>query len=142
MKHIFTLCTFFVLIGCNKKQEQIKDTIEQERPIIKRKELLKNFSYEDIAKYTISTVMGQSPKIMSVNEQNDLYIVSYIRKSDKQKFTYKVKFESDTAIWANIDGRWRDSSEDETIKFEEIGEKLKIKTFYSDGSSEIEEFSK
>lgn len=142
MKYIFTMCTFFILISCNKKQEIVEAPIGQEQPIIQEKELLNNFSYEDVAKYTISTIMGKSPKIMSVDKKNDLYIVSYIRKSDKQKFTYKIKFESDTVIWANIDGRWRDNPLDEKIKFQEIGKKLKIKTLYSDGSLGTEEFSK
>lgn len=38
--------------------------------------------------------------------------VSYIRKSDSQKFSYKIKFDGNKILWANIDGRWRNSEYD------------------------------
>ena len=55
---------------------------------------------------------------------------------------YKVKIECYRAVWANIDGRWRDSAEDERIKYVDDGKKLKIIQTFSDGSTDEKEFSK
>ena len=142
-----TIIASGVLLACSQKQEPvreqlIKDTVVKEEPGTVVKPSLKIFTYGDVAKYTISVIMGHSPKIMSVHKDVDLYIVSYVRESDNQKFTYKVKFESNVAIWANVDGRWRNSGEDEKLTFEEVGEVLKIYTTYSDGSGGTDEFRK
>ncbi len=103
---------------------------------------LKNFSYEDVARYTIASVMGQSSSIIKATKKNDYYYVFYIRKSDSQKFDYKVKFIGNRIIWASLDGRWRDSEYDEKISFTEKENKLNIINSYSDGSEGIEEFKK
>ena len=147
MKCFFTIGICFALTGCMTKKEEQNEILTNtetviEKPVVKEKVLLENFSFKDVAKYVMSTVMGQNPNIMSVDIKDDLYIVSYVRKSDKQKFTYKFKFDSDIVTWANIDGRWRDTPLDETIRFEERGNTLKIFTTYSDGSTGIEEFKK
>lgn len=136
MKYYFIILIITFSISCSqKKQDNNLSTQESEIT-------LTNFSYNEIAKYIISTLMHQSPEIMTVKQENDLYIVSYIRKSDKQNFTYKIKFESDTAIWANIDGRWRNGPYDEKIKFQESNNVLKIEITYSDGSKSTEIFKK
>lgn len=103
---------------------------------------LKNFSYEDVARYTIASVMGQPSSIIKATKKNDYYYVFYIRKSDSQKFDYKVKFIGNRIIWASLDGRWRDSEYDEKISFTEKENKLNIINSYSDGSEGIEEFKK
>jgi hypothetical protein len=104
--------------------------------------ILKNFTYEDVSRYTLASVMGQPTKIMTVDKNKDLYFVSYIRKSDKQKFEYKVKFDGKNIHWASIDGRWRNSEYDEKISFEENDKKLKIITTFSDASQDIQEYKK
>ncbi|WP_051200256.1 hypothetical protein [Flavobacterium subsaxonicum] len=139
MKYLYLLAVCFSLFGCGQKEKiQIipLEEVKEEKP------LLQNFTYEEVAKYAISTIMGQSPSIMSASKDGDLYVVYYVRKSDKQKFTYKLKFNDDVVIWANIDGRWRDTKYDEKIRFTEFGNTLKIQTTYSDGSSGIEKFKK
>lgn len=137
MKHIYILA-YILLISCANKPENIEVAL----PVaIENQGVLKKFNYEDVAKYTMSSIMLQSPSIMTVYKDNDVYIVSYIRKSDQKKFIYKVKFNDDNVVWANFDGRWRDGKDDEKIKFEEVGNTLKIHTIYSDGSSATEEFN-
>lgn len=134
----FILC--LLIFACNEKKEgNITPPIE---PIIEEVIKPQNFSYEEIAKYTMSLLMNQSPSIMDARKDGDLYIVSYVRKSDKQRFTYKVKFNSNTIVWANIDGRWRDGVYDEKLEFEEKGNALLIHNVYSDGSKETKEFKK
>lgn len=105
---------------------------------------LKNFTYEDVARYTMATVMGQPSNIIKVSKKDDLYYVSYVRESDSQKFDYKVKFVGNQILWAGIENgqRWRDSEYDEKISFAEKGNKLNIITTYGDGSEGIEEFKK
>lgn len=103
---------------------------------------LKNFTKAEVAKFTIATVMLKSPKIISVKKAGDNFIVSYTRPDDGQEFKYKVKIEGDRAIWANIDGRWRDSPEDEKLTFSEADRKLLIIQTFSDGSVDAKGFDK
>lgn len=106
--------------------------------------ILKNFTYEDVARYAMATVMGQPSNIIKAFKKEDLYYVSYVRKSDSQKFDYKVKFIGNQILWAGIENgqRWRDSEYDEKISFSEKEGKLIIITTYGDGSEGIEEFKK
>lgn len=108
------------------------------------KKKLINFTYEDVARYTMATVMGQPSSIIKAYKKEDLYYVSYVRKSDSQKFDYKVKFVGNQILWAGIEKgqRWRDSEYDEKISFAEKEGKLNIITTYGDGSEGIEEFKK
>ena len=106
------------------------------------KVLLKKFTEADVAKFVMASVMSQPTKIISVKKDGDIYIVSYTRPSDGQRFVYKVKIEGFGAVWGNIDGRWRDGAEDELIVFVEDGKKLKVIQRFSDGSTIEKEFSK
>jgi hypothetical protein len=108
MKSIISFLIFLLIISC-KKSEQ-KDAVTEEQ--IQTQELskveetiLKTFTYKDIARYTMAAIMNQSPKIIKATKNNNLYYVSYIRKSDNQKFAYKIKFNGNEILWANIDGR-------------------------------------
>ena len=65
--------------------------------------ILKNFSYEDVARYTIASVMGQPSSIIKAFKKDELYYVSYVRKSDSQKFDYKVKINGNQIVWAGIE---------------------------------------
>ena len=118
----------------SENQALISETIEQ------KKVALKNFSKEDVARFTISSVMGQPSKKIKVKKEGELYYVSYVRKSDSQKFKYKIKIDGNRIVWANIDGRWRDGDYDERISFEEADNKLKITQTFSDGSGDTKEF--
>lgn len=106
---------------------------------------LTNFSMADVARFTLSSFMGQPSKKIKVVQKDGLYNVTYTRKSDLQKFSYNVKMKGNRVIWAPIDGRWRDGTGeiglyDEIINFEERGKKLIITITYSDGSSSVKEF--
>lgn len=103
---------------------------------------LKNFTKADVAKFVMAAVMSQPVKIISVKQTGGIFAVSYTRRSDGQRFEYKVKFEDNKAVWANIDGRWREDPEDERITFSEMGKKLSILQTFSDGSVDSQEFSK
>lgn len=133
------------MINCNQKKEQ-HEAPEQSLPIpvvrTTNDIVLENFSYEDIARYTMSDVMGQPAKTIKVTKSKDLYYVSYIRKSDSQKFSYKIKFDGNKILWANIDGRWRNSEYDEKISFTEKNNKGSIIQTFSDNSEDIKEYKK
>lgn len=129
--------------GSSSTTEQV--TADQQSPIIqtdKPEVELKNFTKEDVARFAIATIMQKPSKGMKVRLDNDLYYVSYVRKSDNQKFNCKIKFIGNTIIWATVDGRWRDGEYDEKISFTETENKLKISQIYSDGSSDDKEFKK
>jgi len=144
MKLIISFFAIVLIVSC--KNEEKKITITEDEPTqttqVAVKIVLRNFIHEDVARYTMASVMGQIPKIIKVTKNDDLYYVSYIRKSDKQKFEYKIKFEDDKIFWANIDGRWRDSKYDEKITFVENGNELNIIQTFSDGSEDIKVYRK
>lgn len=143
MKLIITFLAFIVFANCKQKEQNEEIQYEQNQETVKVEEnILKNFTYEDIATFTIASVMGQPIKIIKTSKSKELYLVSYIRKSDKQKFEYKVKFDGNNVIWASIEGRWRNSKYDEKISFEENGQKLIIITTFSDMSQNIQEYKK
>lgn len=148
MKSIkITLNLIFVVLltscgnSSNKKVSSIEQTPSVENEI-KPKDTLTDFSKEDIARFAISSIMGQPSKTIKVKEENGLYILSYIRKSDSKKFDYKIKIDEDKILWANLDGRWRDTEHDEKINFEENAQTIKITQTFSDNSVDVKEFKK
>jgi hypothetical protein len=143
MKLLLYFPLLILLFSCNhKEQNEPKLRIQSKVPEITVKEeiTLKNFTYEDIARYTMASIMGQPSKIIKVRKKDELYFVSYIRKSDHQKFDYKIKFDGNKILWANFDGRWRDSKYDEKITFVEKDNKLKIIQTFDDNSQDIQEY--
>jgi hypothetical protein len=145
MKQITLFLVLILMINCNQKKEQI-EAPEQSLPIpvvrTTNDIVLENFSYKDIARYTMSSIMGQPAKTIKVTKSEDLYYVSYIRKSDSQKFSYKIKFDGNKILWANIDGRWRNSEYDEKISFTEKNNKVSIIQTFSDNSEDVKEYKK
>lgn len=145
MKLLLYFPILILIFSCNRKeQNETNLTIETKAPemIEKEKVILKNFTYEDIARYTMASIMGQPSKIIKVRKKDELYFVSYIRKSDHQKFDYKIKFDRNKILWANFDGRWRDSEYDEKITFVEEDKKVKIIQTFDDNSKDIQEYKK
>jgi hypothetical protein len=133
---ILSLCS-----GQNEEKETItEDQIQKVNKV--EESTLKVFKYEDIARYTMAAIMGQQPKIITAIKKGNLYYVSYIRKSDRKKFDYKIKFNGNKILWSNIDGRWRDSHYDEKINFIEKNNRLSIIQTFSDGSQDIQEYKK
>ncbi|MCY1533882.1 hypothetical protein D9M68_692330 [compost metagenome] len=145
MKITLSLIIAVLLTSCgNSSNEKISS--EQQTPIgeteIKQKGTLINFSNEDVARFAISSIIGQPSKTIKVKTENGLYIVSYIRNSDSKKFDYKIKIDEEKILWANLDGRWRDTEYDEKISFEENDQTIKIIQTFSDNSVDIKEFKK
>lgn len=145
------ICLFTIILnGCadNKtatKLQPIEDKVEIPAPTkLKEKEApKKNFSEAEIAKYAIAAIMGRPPETMKVIDKYRTYHVSYIRKSDKKKFHYKVEIEGDDKIiWAMDKGRWRTGVYDDVINFYEKGNTLTIVQKFSDGSKSVKEFTK
>ncbi|PIQ48199.1 MAG: hypothetical protein COW03_11135 [Cytophagales bacterium CG12_big_fil_rev_8_21_14_0_65_40_12] len=134
MRHFFNiLISALLLSSCTQSTSNEKVEINQEA----------NFSKTEISIFTISAIMHQSPSIISANQENGIYLVTYNRPSDGKTFAYKVKFDGvDKVIWATIDGRWRNSELDEEIKYSVEGDKLKITQKFSDGSKSEKEFLK
>ncbi|WP_428232039.1 hypothetical protein [Flavobacterium sp.] len=141
MKLIIPL--LILILSCKQNEEKeiiIGDQVQKVNKI--EETTLKTFTYEDIARYTMASIMGQQPKIITAIKKGNLYYVSYIRKSDKKRFDYKIKFDSTKILWSNIDGRWRDSQYDEKISFIEKNNKVFIIQTFSEGSKDIQEYKK
>jgi len=143
MKTIIPFLILFITLSC-KQNEEKQIIIEDQIPKINKVDqtILKTFTYEDIARYTMASIMGQPPKIITAIKKENFFYVSYIRKSDKKKFDYKIRFNGDTILWANIDGKWRDSQYDEKISFIEKNNIISIIQIFSDGSRDIQEYKK
>lgn len=144
MKTTLSIILVVLLFSCKEKQhiEEGKSQSNSTETVQQEEITPKNFTYEEIAKYSIATIMNQPPKIISVIKNDDLYLVSYVRKSDSQKFTYKIKFIGNQVMWGNYNGRWRDNQLDEKISFIEEGKKINIIQTFSDGSQSNQEFIK
>ncbi|WP_090996423.1 hypothetical protein [Pedobacter insulae] len=146
IKNILLLIIAASITACggSSAPQQERASINQQTGIVETykpaKADLINFSKSDVARFAISSIMGQSSKNIKVRSENELYYVSYMRKSDSKKFDYKIKIDGNTLVWANVDGRWRDGEYDERISFEETGNRLKIYQTFSDGSIEIKEY--
>jgi hypothetical protein len=147
MKTIQTLLLtsiILLLINCSNIQTTEKTTTDQNeisnQTAINKKAYLSSFTESDVARFAISTIMGQPPKKIKVETVNGLYFVSYVRKSDSKLFEYKIKIDDNKIVWGNIDGRWRDSEYDERISFKEEGNKLTITQAFSDGTSDEKVF--
>lgn len=145
LKITISLLFIILLTSCGNSATEKVSNLEQ-TPIvkteIKQKGTLINFSKEDVARFAISSIMGQPSKTIKVREENGLYILSYIRKSDSKKFDYKIKIDDDKILWANLDGHWRDTEYDEKISFEENDQTIKITQIFSDNSVDVKEFKK
>lgn len=134
-----------VILSLSNRQNEVKEIIieDQIQKLNKVVEIaLRVFTYEDIARYTMASIMGQQPKIITAIKKGNLYYVSYIRKSDRKKFDYKIKFDGNKILWSNIEERWRNSQYDEKINFIEKNNKLSIIQTFSDGSQDIQEYKK
>lgn len=146
LSFILTLMTIIVSIGCGNNETAIVVSKEQKEKIVQidapKSNVLSKFSKEDVARFAISSIMGQSSNSMKVKFERDIYYVSYLRKSDLKKFSYRIKIEGNRILWANVEGRWRDSEHDEKISFQENDNTLSIIQTYNDGSTDIKEFKK
>jgi hypothetical protein len=84
--------------------------------------------------------MDQPVKNIDVRKSEEIYYVSYKRKSDSQKFDFKVIFSDNNIVWGNLDGRWRTDKFDEKLTFYENSDTLSILQKYSDGSKDFKQF--
>lgn len=145
MKIIFYFSIIILIIGC-KEEEQKEPILESEVKVTEtvkiEENILKNFIYEDVARYAMSSIMQEPVKIIKAIKNNKLYLVAYTRKSDNQKFEYKIKFDGNKILWANIDGRWRNSEYDEKISFKENENSITIIQTFGDNSQDIQEYKK
>jgi len=135
---ILILTMTFSNCGNKKNEEKTNSKTELEKVEFPKKV----FTESEIAKYTVSAIMNQSPEIIKVKDNGGIYTVSYTRKDDGKKFDYKIKISGNKVTWGNIDGRWRDTKFDEKIKYSEKDNKLKIIQTFENGSEIVKEFKK
>lgn len=126
------------------KEEVIKTNTKTSisNTIEKKKEDIQYFTKKQIAKATISGIMGRPIKPIKVNESGDIFLVSYIRQDDNQLFSYKVKVDGNIIVWGSSDGRWRTHKFDSKIKYSSTKDKLIIIESFNDGSSSKYEYFK
>jgi hypothetical protein len=112
------------------------------KPTHETKPANKTFSYQEIAKYAIASIMNRPVTLIRSEQNGDEFRLSYVRASDGKSFSYKIKFEGNKIVWGSSDGRWRDTTSDEVITFREVAKKLEIVQTYSDGSESVNDYSK
>lgn len=146
MKAILLLATY-LFISCSSdshdnkvnEQDQIVEFKEEVQPSI---EFInpQEYSFEDISKYAISSLMSQDPINMNVYTEGENFIISYIK--DSKLYSYKIKFDQNQIMWGNLDGRWRDHELDEKLFYKEVDDKLQITMQFSDGTNSTKEYHK
>jgi len=100
------------------------------------------FTYSQICKAGIGTVMGRDPETMFAGvDGRDFLLISYKREKGGELFTYKCRIIDNRIYWGNVDGRWRDDSTDSTLTFYTEGERLFVQDRFPDGSSILEQFA-
>ena len=129
-----------IFSSCTNKNDNKKT--ESQTQLEKTKLTDKVFTESEIAKYTISAIMNQSPEIVNVSENSGIYYISYTRTNDGQEFKYKIKINGEKVTWGNIDGRWRNNQLDGKINYSEKDSILSIIQTFEDGSEVIKEFKK
>lgn len=93
------------------------------------------FSVQQICIGAIATAMGRESSIINIDStEGKITYLSYQRKGDGQRWTYRCKLEGDKVIWASDKGRWRIGPYDSEITFFVKGETVTITELYSDGS--------
>ena len=141
MKYLYYIL-LLAISSCSPKEETTAESNSTDSIKLgaSDKEPLKQFTYEDVAIFTIACVMGQDPGSIEAKLEVDVYHLKYSRKSDSKMFFYKVKFKGSQVVWGLEDGRWRDSDADEKISFIEKGNRVEIIQTFSDGSESIDKY--
>lgn len=93
-----------------------------------------------VAKFAIAALMGRPASTIKISKQGAAYIASYIRGSDGQRFSYKLKFAGNNIQWGNSDGRWRNQSADEKLTYAVKNKKVTINIHFGDGSKDTQTF--
>jgi len=147
MKTYFILAAvFFTACSSPSPQPAVQETpvevIENSQPTTETvlDYAPRNYTYNEIAKYAIATLMFQHPENLTVKNEGEIYIVSYFK--DSQQYNCKIKFNQDQIIWGVADGRWREHPMDEKLSYKEVGNELQIIQHFTDGSNSIKEFQK
>lgn len=137
---LFLLLFAFVVYDKMNKDVKNDSNLSFASTLAKDEELSKK-----IAKAAIAAIMQKKPSIVSYvgSVKEGVYKFSYVRSSDKTKWSYICKFDGDRIIWAaagtpdspNEIGRWRNHPLDEIVTYKIESKYVIIKEQYSDGSS-------
>jgi hypothetical protein len=60
--------------------------------------------------------MEQPLEAVTGGQAGDIVTVSYVRSSDGNTRSYRCRIDGDRVVWANMDGRWRDGSNDAILR--------------------------
>jgi len=97
---------------------------------------------KSICKAAVAEINGRSPSIMKVTPIADgILRISYNRPDDGKLWKSDCKLEGNRIMWRSVDlspgsgpGRWRNHPDDEVLTYAIKGNKVDIKTTWSDGS--------
>ena len=100
------------------------------------------FTYSQICKAGIATVMGRDPKTMFAGvDGRGFLLISFRLDRGEELFTYKCRIIDDRIHWGNVEGRWSDDPADSTLTFYTEGEHLFVQVRFPDGLSVLEDFT-
>ncbi len=155
-----TLATIFatiVLGGCSSSDEADKPSVATEPTSAKstsdislpERKSLTAAERAQVCRAAVADINGHSPSIMKIKSNSGKsVVVRYNRPDDGKAWTDECRFDGDRVVWRPIGafggtkpGRWRDSPQDEVIKFQIAGSKVTISTTYSGGSGGTQTYS-
>ncbi len=138
-----------LIVGCGQdKKEEKESSMQAESAQAKQKreiivgDFKSNFSKEEIAKFTIASVMNQKPESLSVEERGGIIYVASKDPKDGKTIEYKIRINGNRINWGNVPGRWRTTKKDEKISFEENGGEITIVQTFQDGSQTSKTFNR
>ena len=135
--------SFLLLLSCTSNSDDTKVNQLNQTTEIRKSEEFKvssKYSFEEISKFAISSLMFQDPQNITVVANGNNLIVSYIK--DSKTYSYKIKFNQNQIMWGNADGRWRDDDLDEKLYYKEVDDKIEIIIKFSDGSNDTKQYHK
>lgn len=149
----YALIALLVLTACGREREQassetvmVEDALAPVAAPVTTAEPVSSLSTADqgrVCRAVIADGNGHDPSIVRVDSNEaGIVQVSYDRPSDRKRWTNQCRFVADRVIWRTVDafgpgtgvGRWRESADDEVIRYTLAGRSVTISTRYPDGS--------
>ncbi|WP_455233073.1 hypothetical protein [Geopseudomonas aromaticivorans] len=92
------------------------------------------YSTADLCKAAIAVEMGRDAKSMKTETAGDTPEISYIRKDDGKKFSYRCMLDGNRIVWRTYFpeegqwGRWRNGEYDATVTYSVINGALQVES--------------
>lgn len=96
-----------------------------------------------VCRAAIAAIMGREPEAVKIDRANgDVHNLSYIRASDKSKWSFRCRVQGKEIVWASEPGRWRTEPRDEKVEYVIVNKGRSVVITESTGTSRTFELSR